>query len=264
MAGRRAFMMGFGDGHTLSVQQQHALGELGLDRLGQQWSYVRFQETVDVGQWVQDFRSAEITPSTPRAAAGEHNLRTPVTVFASAEESVGAIGRVDAGGSIGDIFIVDKWNAAGNVEVRVIANASDRRMPDSTGWSAALSSATRFRYALPGRVIEGNTANETIRGVSQVDVLTADVGKFGWVQQTGVGLCKIGSTLGTGTDHRLYLAANGDFITTPVQGEDVARALVPGVADVLVPAELHVVNNAMALGGPPPKRPVGAGAPAIR
>ena len=264
MPASRAYMMGFNDGHTLSAVQEHALGELGQDRLGQQWSYVRFNEAVDVGQWVQDFRSAEITPAAPRAAAGERNLRTPTTVFTSAELSIGAIGRVDAGGAIGDIFVVTAWNAAGNVDVRVIANASDRRGSDSQGWSAALNGSSRFRYSLPGSVIEGNTANETIRGVSQVDVLAADVGKYGWVQQTGVGLAKIGGTLGTGTDHRLYLTSGGDFITTPVQGEDVARALVPSVADVLVPAEFHVVNYATALGGPPPKRPVGAGAPAIR
>ena len=261
----RGYLTNFDGGRALSKVQDYPLGYVGQDRLGQRWSYVCFQEALEVGQWVQDYRSGVVTPRGGDLLpdAGEHSLALPSAFFPTAEEAVRAIGQVTAGPSVGDIFVVTQWHEAGQVSVRVIGDA-DERFEESKGWSVDFTGATRVQYAMPGRVIEGNTPAETIRGVVQTQVdSTDDIGKFGWVQQSGIGFCLIG-TLGTVGDHRLYLANDGVFTATAtgLAGEDAARALVVASSNRLVPAELHVVNNATALGGPPTKQAVGAG-PAV-
>ena len=270
MPGSRVYMMGFDEGRTLQKEQARdiALGTIGQDRVGNLWSYVEFQQNVSAGQWVQD--RVNVTQAVNATTAGKNELKFTSALPANYDH-VGVYGLVTGGtNGQGQGFIIEALDTdRQTARIQLLHDTSDRFF-DRQGWKAAVSGGTpAVTLYYPGGVTAGTTTPSiNVRGVVQVDVdeFTSgnnNGGVFGWVQQTGIGVCLLEST-GTdvGTNGMLFLDGSGYF-----QGGTIGSTAIPSARvlarynpgqDGLVLADLNIVNTASRPFGPR-SLPVGAG-----
>ena len=281
MTASLAFTASFKDGMGLSDTQEFALGEINIDKIGQQWSYCLFTGDVDIGQWVQDYRTDGTVDSTPSLPTGvapsetdDHFLYVPRSTFRRAEAAIGAFGYASDQG-----FVITSWNpissSVARVGVRLLHNGSER-FSEPKDWSANPSTIGVY---LPGRVVPGIVANlSDIRGIAQTDVTDIvssdpDTYKFGWVLQKGIGVCKLGAAGALASGERYLEAIDGGLVgsnATPRENASartigrVLRDIGTGNATNLVLAEIDIDNYATSPFGRRPKRPIGAGGTVIR
>ena len=274
--GSRFFLRDFDGGQTLSNKQEFALGQIGQDELGQEWSYVRFNGAYTAGQWVADqlwaVNAGGVNNSPPASRGGNilagqrRLLVTATTWFAEREVCVGAVGRITVGGSAGDGFVITDWIAEDEVRVRVTNDGDDVFTDRNKGWSANFDGTTALDFRMPGRILTNTAdgaATSALRGVVQRDVpappANADFAYHGWVQQTGIGFVR--RTTAAVTDGAvLRMSDNGEAVASgsnPEIGRALTSAAASGVGGKLIPVELHIVNTAQAQGGPRPLTGVG-------
>ena len=283
MTASLAMMKTFKDGQGLSDKQELALGEIGLDKIGQRWSYCLFQENLVAGQWVADFRAA------PNGGIAVHALPSSVDelyleveqdkLYAlagdmRAEFIVGAYGEID---NIG--FVVTGWEkipnttpATARMSVRPLHNDDD--VLRGNEWPALPTGSLTTIY-LPGRIDNHDQGSPLdIRGVVQRDVTASDSDpKYGWVLQKGIGVCAISTTAGGAAAGERFLAPDAGTTATRLRRfgtngtralNSVARALGATTLGELVLAEIQIDNDATALFGVRTDLPIGARGQVIR
>ena len=276
-------MMGFGDGETLDNDQRHALGQLGLDQIGQRWTYVHFSTTapLNAGEWVADRTVGEFTP---RAAAigdrkielnGNANFVSAARGGTTKADLIGAYGFVNAGPGPGQGFVIQDVLEDDTIQITLMHDQENRYHDRVKGLTTALTTASRFRIITPGRVTQGPGSSASqpnaIRGVIQRDRATDDP-EFGWVQQSGVGVCRLETTAGgdaVANDGLLYTSGSGVFVgKATADGTHVAQALFSTLGSAfdgdLVLADLRIENSASVLAGAPAARAVGGRGEPVR
>lgn len=279
----RFYAMNFRDGQEVHREQKLALGQLGLDDRGNVWSYVEFHEDVGIGQWVTDRQVAELGVEAKDISAVSPSALLKLTfdnALATGYVHEGAFGTVTTGAAsgLGQGFVIDSIVSSTEVNIQLLHDKT-RNFTTRTGWQADLGATNTVTLFYPGGVLEGNVladnSPDTVRGVAQVAVDVSDVstdgrstgGAFGWVQQTGLGVCLVDAN---GTDiantQKLYLAAAGLFAGRAADDRpSVGRALAlyQPSADNLVLADLNITNNLSRFYGPV-KRPLGAHGQVVR
>lgn len=253
--GSRFFLRDHDGGQTLSEKQEFALGQIGQDELGQEWSYVQFTGNASAGNWLADTRESTVSFNGTAAGFGDVGDRHGL-VAKAAVAPVGAFGRSGVDG-----FVITGRHsfsdALDKIDVRLLYNASDvDEFGARRGWT---QKPTGMSLYVPGRVVSATASDTTsdIRGVVQRDVTIAgNEYRFGWVLQKGIGACL---APGTGSGNFLNAAANGAFTRAANRGaSSVARALVSVTNGQLVTAEVFIDNKAQAWAGASPKLPIGA------
>ena len=224
-----------------------------------------------MGQWVQDHLTSLLTPTV----ASDTELVVASTAVTAGRQYVGAIGLVSAGAGAGEGFVISGSYVDGANTHFTIGRLHDAKSPpditQSREWEAGLNpSNSRVHLLLPGVVEAGAIPGGRVhaRGVVQTVVATEDVNKFGWVQQSGVGLCAVTATPLTNGLYRLNYDDNGRFAGHASNG-DVRRLVIPtasytAATGAVLLAELQIENLAMSLIGAPPQRAIGTGPEAIR
>lgn len=280
MTASLAFMASFKNGQGLSDTQEFALGEIGQDKIGQRWSYVRFERNVTAGQWIADYRSGGTGVVT-------YPTDTDDLWFVVARSTLDAGGDlpfeylVGTYGTIGDYgFVVVGCEALENdanvrVQVRLLHD-NDTVFTGDSEWPATPPSTGNIEFFMPGRAsVTAKGVPNDVRGVVQRTITGITAGtphthRYGWVLQKGVGLCLISGTAADFTASHRFLhpapvARYGRFATQSARdGTTGARILgVPTLSD-LVLAEIDIENNATSPFGRRPKRPIGAGGTVVR
>lgn len=263
-------LIDFNEGRQLHRVQQARLGELATDDIGNTWSYVQFRQAVSIGDVVRDAKHPELvsgnanqTPAAEAATTDSDRLKAADDTFENIDVR-GAIGAIVTGTGYGQNFIVVDKIDDETLQVRVLTSQTNFEITNGT-WQAALKSTSggsgisNFRLAFPGAVYQGNGLTDNVRGFSQVEVETGDVGRYGWVQQTGIGFVKLDASntavpvigeglvqAGSGLVRGLTAAATtaddaANIIAKSLLG-DYGPATSP--ANTLMWAELCVVNRA--------------------
>ncbi len=253
-------MVNFQDTHRLHDTQEHALGYVGRDGIGNKWSYVQFREVVSVGEYVRDSEHADLIatddPGTVTAvAAVGTDILEDTGKFPAASDLVGCIGSIVDGAGTGQNFIVFERIDNDQVRVRVLTAPTAFNDRDDAGWHTALGTDSEYVLFFPGAVRQGDGVTDIVRGVTQVAVTSNDLNKHGWVQQTGMGFVKLDASSGNTPDRgeKLIPAASGLVIGhagTKTVDENAApsigRSLVgdfDGTADVLMWAKIEIDND---------------------
>ena len=269
----RGYLVDFNGGQTLTKVQALPLGYVGQDPKGNRWSYVRFDDgPYSAGEWVRD-SLPDTANATANVDVGKNILTVGADKFLTSEESVGAIGLVNSGDGVGQGFVVTEWLEKGKVRIRLLHDSTDR-LPSGDGFTTRLSASTgggrtvsNVHWSLPGRVSLG-AATGTPRGVVQRDITNTQLsdegeGRFGWVQQSGVGVVMpANAAIAAGAVIRGVASGAADDGTA---GTPIGYALFASASgnQRLITASLNIENYAVAMGGPAAKRAVGSGAPPI-
>ena len=254
-------MIEFQDTRKLHDVQEHALGYVGRDGIGQKWSYVQFREVVGVGERVRDSVHTDlITADDPGTVAADAAIGTDILEdtgkFPASSDLVGAIGAIVGGTGAGQNFTVIERIDNDKIRVRVITAPTAFNDREDGGWHTALDNTSMYELFFPGAVRQGDGATDIVRGITQVAVTANDLNRYGWVQQTGLGFQKIDATSANipVIGEKLIPAADGlaiGYADTKEVAEnaaaEVGRSLLgdfDGAADVLMWTEINI-NNVM-------------------
>ena len=258
----------FKAGMFFNERQERDLGAIVYDDIGRRFRYVRFDVTSGLGICLRDgvtndYLSAAEGTVTEAVAAGRDILKD-TGAFANLD-LVGAFGQIVDGGAEGDSFWVTKMIDDDTIEVRVVASSTEFRGRED-GWSAGLTTASDYTIYFPGAVRIATGVNQAYAGFPKIVVGAGDVGKFGYVQQTGMGWAQL---LGTGhvavlneglvpsTGGRLVGVA--DTPTTDQIASTVAKARLGDVryaANGLILVEFNITNEAKSFAIPDYDNPI--------
>ena len=249
-------MIEFQDTRKLHDTQEHALGYVGRDGIGNRWSYVQFREVVGVGERVRDSVHSDLIttddPGTVSAAAAiGTNRLTDDGKFPIASDLAGCIGAIVGGAGAGQNFTVMRRIDSNILEVKVLTNIADLSDRVDGGWNVALTTASEYRLFFPGAVRQGDGLRDIDRGFTQVEVGADDLNKYGWVQQTGLGFMKLDTSADDAVIGENLVATSAGLVkgfsgtTSPEEASaGIGRSLLGDYgADVLMWTEIHVVNE---------------------
>ena len=216
-------MIEFQDTRKLHDVQEHALGYVGRDGIGQKWSYVQFREVVDVGERVRDSVHTDLIatddPGTVAVAADVGaDILEDTGKFPMSSDLTGCIGAIVVGEGAGQHFTVMSRIDSDKLRVKVLTAPSAFNDREDGGWQTALDTTSQYRLFFPGAVRQGDGVNDIVRGYTQVAVTADDLNKYGWVQQTGIGFKK------------LDVSADGDADRTALSVGDRIVAAAAGLA----------------------------------
>ena len=180
---------------TLHETQSFLLGERVKDNKTQtEWTYVRFDEILNVGDFVRDSVTADLVAIesgttyaqvTAISAIGS-NLLIDSGQFAD-KDYVGAFGMIADNAGVGQMFYIEAMDDVNQVKIRVIATAAGRLgLGDDRGWQVALAADSQYRLRFPGAVRQGDGVNGFGRGFVQRAIVAADLGKYGFVCNKGL------------------------------------------------------------------------------
>lgn len=240
-------------------EQQHVIGEEHEDRLGDLWDYVEFAPgTYKEGQLVRDqtlsdFISGGEGTASAAAAVGT-NVLQDTGEFAN-KDLRGAIGVITDGGGVGQTFqVIAHKGTAGN-ELIIAVNGSDKT---NRGWKTALTTASKYKLRIPGRVELAGAGDYDVRGAVQYEEeFTVPSGEFryGYVRKTGIGQGLLDANGAAVQSNNLLIpAASGLLIGVPSTLTIVALSHVIGksvlgdldadiVADTLIPVDFKISSN---------------------
>ena len=175
--------------------QKYAVGQEVLDIVGNRWGYMRIREAS--GGRYRLMRSTEHTDVMSAGvgvvAAAEAIGSTRLTVAATTNRdfreaylpvAVGCLGTITTGAGVGQSFWITARVSATEVQVQVIGSNQD-----SGGWNTALTTASRFSLFFPGEARQGDGTTDFVEGVLHEEAASTDVGKYGYVQRSG--LCPV-------------------------------------------------------------------------
>ncbi len=214
-------MIEFQDTKRLHDTQEHRLGYVGRDGIGQKWSYVQFREVVGVGERVRDsIHSDLITTDDPGTVAVAAAVGTDVLEdtgkFPISSDLGGCVGAIVVGTGAGQHFTVMSRIDSDKLRVKVLTSPTGFSDRVDGGWHTALDTTSRYRLFFPGAVRQGDGISDIVRGYTQVAVTTDDLNKYGWVQQTGIGFKKLDVSADGGTDRSVLSV--GDRIVAAAAG----------------------------------------------
>ena len=240
-------------------EAQHIIGEEHHDNPGDKWAYVEFTPgTYENGIVVRDAKSSDLVGNSgvgtvTAASAIDSILLTDTGEFAN-KDLRGAIGTIYEGAGAGQSFFVKKVRDANTIEIRLLKSGG-------AGWETAITTASKYRLFLPGRVYIAAAASENkIRGVVPYKSFTVPTGEFryGYVRKTG-----IGEGLVDGDD--TAMSGNGQ-VTVTTGGKIIGAAnTLAGVrsaigecangdsgvtADALMLIDFRIINNRRSLRRP--------------
>ena len=180
---------------TLHETQSFLLGERVKDNKTQtEWTYVRFDEILNLGDFVRDSITADlvaVVASTQYAqvsaiSAIGSNLLIDSGQFAD-KDYVGAFGAIRNNAGVGQMFYIEAMDDVNQVKIRVIATAAGRLgLGDDRGWQVALAADSQYRLRFPGAVRQGDGLRDFGRGFVQRAIVAADLGKYGFVCNKGL------------------------------------------------------------------------------
>ena len=267
-------MIDFEEGRQLHRVQQHRLGEIAEDSIGNTWSYVQFRGEVGIGEVVRDaVHSDLITANNPGevsapAAVGTNRLTTSDEFQDTNSNPIdvrGAIGSIVGGTGYGQNFTVLERIDEDTIVVQVLTSRTG--FVTDGNWETGLTTTSRYRLTFPGVVYQGSGLTDVVRGFAQVAVDDAKkVGRYGWVQQTGLGFVKLDvddpdvPVTGDGLVPAGAGLVKGFTGTTTA---DEAAAVIAkcilgdfaGASDTLMWAELMVTNRAQSFRMPQDRHP---------
>ena len=200
-----AILSDFDGGRSLHDTQHFALGQEVYDSQGNRWGYVQINEASGGAHRLlrstkqPDIMSAGNGIVSEAIAVGSDRLKVAGTAnrdftASTAGPIVGALGVITAGGGRGQRFWIKRVVDDDEVVVEVLDN-------DTGKWTAALTTASRFYLWFPGQALQGDGVDDFVEGVLHVEAETADIGKFAYVQRSGLGLVTLdndGNDLGQG------------------------------------------------------------------
>ena len=193
MASRsQAILINYKDGRRLHKQQEHTLGQVGVDRDGNYVVYGQFKETAGWGEGYRHGAHGDVSVDDPgeideAAAAGTDEITLTGENYLEAIE--GAYFQVVAGGGAGQIGVVMKRLGATKLKIAVLFTNSGPTKANNRTLQTALTTASRIEFFLPGQFYKADgQARDYNAGISHITggVGTDDVDKFGWVRQTGL------------------------------------------------------------------------------
>ena len=228
----------------LEEEQQHRLGLTSPDQWGDEWSYVEFTPgTYNKGHIVRDLPFGDVANGTVTAAAAIGTFTLQDTGEFSSDDFRGAIGHIHDGHGQGQRFIVQRVMNANTLRITLF---------NGRGWETALTTNSKYRLILPGRVEHAGGVNQHLRGACQADNFTvpANETRYGWVKKTGLAECLRDNS---GTDipsEGIVRATTGGLIIGATNiADSLGIALLgnpdEGTDDFLIPVDLRITNNAM-------------------
>ena len=241
---------------SVSIEQQHIIGEEHPDRLGDLWDYVEFMPgTYREGLVVKDI--APITGTATAASEAGTNVLHDTGAFAN-NDLRGAIGYITGGSGAGQTFQI--LTHTDDQAIVAVFN-SDR---NQHGWRAALGTNSTYALRIPGRVQADGTATRRTRGVIQhPDPFTVPAGeyRYGYVRKNGIGQGLLDVTGGVDVaGHGLVKPTTGGLIdgapatlTVATLSQVIGTALFgnpSGSADLLIPVDFDIKNTAVSLRRP--------------
>ena len=232
----------FDYGMSLHDTQHFALGQEVYDSQGNRWGYAQIEEVSGGAHRLMrskehaDFMSAN-SGATPNFAAAQGIGTDRITVanttnanFAAStiKNIIGALGVITTGPGLGQEFWVKRVVSATEIAVEVV------RGDDGNGkWGTALTTASKFALWFPGEVYQNDGVGNFIEGVLHYNAVTADIGKFAYLQRSGRGLITLDVSAGA--------PGAGDLLV-PVASGLVDAMTAPGTADAA--AILAAAKNA--------------------
>lgn len=263
-------LIDFNEGRKLHRVQQARLGELATDDIGNTWSYVQFRQAVNIGEVVRDAELGDLRGTGTGNGAvsvttGNSTNRLIATgQFPITKDVRGAIGAIVNGAGRGQHFTVINRIDENTVEVLVLTTATG--FVTDGKWATALTTSSIYRLAFPGAVFQGDGLADNVRGFSQVEVEAGDIGRYGWVQQTGLGFVKLDASAAAPVIGEGLVQAGSGLVrgftaagtTADEAANIIAKCLIgdyTGTADTLMWAELCVVNRAQSYRLPHERHP---------
>ena len=182
----------FDGGRSLHETQHFSLGQEVYDSQGNRWGYVQIDETSSGTHRLlrstkhSDIMSAGNGDVSAAQAVGTNRIRVADTDNADftgrpAARLEGALGVITAAGGRGQRFWIKRRISDHEVEVEVLDN-------DTGKWEIALTTSSKFYLWFPGLARRGDGLDDFIEGVLHANAVSADIGKFGFVQRSGLGL----------------------------------------------------------------------------
>lgn len=259
----QAFNVRFGDWTEV---QDHLLGISVPDHRGYDWSYVALSPgTYGRGQLVKDVDTADLlsssgTGTVTRAQAVGTNELQDTGEFANDHFLRGAIGYINGGGGVGQVFQVLRRVNDNTLEIALITDADGNRVVGKkTGWQTALTTSSTYQLWLPGRVELAGAASETqkIRGsVQKAVTVPSGEERYGFVLQNGLGHGDVdedpGDNDGAASPAGSILIPTANGHLTP-EGATAALSVgylpfgMPSRQDRLTPVFYEIANKALSL-----------------
>lgn len=189
-----AILSDFDYGLTLHETQHLAVGQSVVDPQGNRWGYVQIGEATGSPHRVlrskvhADIMSAGNGVVNAAQTVGSRRLTVASTTNRDFRSSygpfVGARGVISEGGGVGQRFTVVRVLSATEVEVDVHGSSNG-------GWITALTTSSRFYLWFPGQAMQGDGIADIVEGICHCQAAAADVGKFTYVQRSGVSLVRV-------------------------------------------------------------------------
>ena len=254
---------GFDATHGLDYSKQtddemrRRLGSDVYDQRGNRWTYVQFKEVGAIGSTYRDANSEYITgndPGTVRAssAAGSRILSVNGDDVNDIDLA-GGFGQILTSDGHGQAFYITDplVDEANNLEIAVIANGEGNPVNnfDNPGWIQRITTSSTFRIRWPGYGILGDGPFQYIRGFLQRAVVTADLGKYGYVLAEGFCYAKLDqSSANTPTEGEPIIPVSGGLVTGAsgtMTAEQAASAIgVSQFGDVSYPVDNLILIEA--------------------
>lgn len=256
----------FDYGRSLHGIQQLPLGQEIIDNHGDRWGYVRVEETAPAHRVMVSLAHDVMFSGGTAIAASEAQPRgsklltiTPtnaynfVPVYDSGtryRDLTGCHGIIVKGDGIGQHFFITKVESNSKVRVGVINSDS------GGGWITPLSTTSEFILWFPGVATVADEAEEFIEGVCHVEVTQNDIGKFTYLQRSGLGLMTLDKDGETPSDEGwLALSSDGlvEGVTVPGTTYDWSeqvksiRDASGQLAQALHPAEYGLSDHSLML-----------------
>lgn len=279
-----AILSDFNYGRNLHDTQHFALGQEVYDSQGNRWGYVQINEVPTTAADRRAHRLLRSTQHIDIMSAGDGDVSEGIAVgsdrlkvtdvdnadftASTAGPLVGAHGIITAGTGRGQRFWIKRVISDQEVAVEVLGS-------DTGKWTTALDNTSKFYLWFPGLARRSTPASHSaldlfIEGVLHCELSVGDVGKFAYVQRSGLGLVTIdnsGNVLGQGkaiipADAGLVqgLSAGSDPTYAPAEiqrSAQEAAAVVgkalsdtsEGTADVQVLAQLDIPAPGVSFAG---------------
>ena len=182
----------FNGGRSLHDTQHFALGQEVLDSQGNRWGYVQINEASGgVHRLLRSTKHSDIMSVgngivSEASAIGSDRIKVAGTdnrdfTASTAGPLVGALGIITAGGGRGQRFWIKRVVSDEEIVVEVLDN-------DTGKWTEGLTTASRFYLWFPGQALQGDGLDDFVEGVLHVEAAAGDIGKFAYVQRSGLGL----------------------------------------------------------------------------
>ena len=190
----QSILINYHEGRRLHSQQEHTIGQSGVDKQGNFQVYGQFKQNMKFGQIArhsasQDLVKASNDPIDVTAAAAAGTDEIEATGVFNKDIIEGAYGVVTAGTGAGQLFVIEKRLSADKIKVSVLFSNDGPTKSTNQTIQTALSTTSDLEIFIPGLFYRGEgKVTDFAAGACQIPggIKTDDHGKFGWLKQTGL------------------------------------------------------------------------------